>query len=347
MKGYAILPLCFLTAVHFGDAAQGGGLHEAEPVCRADTFYSALCVEALQKSAEDFEKWISDTREGRILISDLLPWYFRDDSYEWYIPKPVVNVKTESKPARETLEEARHLSSFRKQSKKRAFLRASEIAIYMDDLAYHSSSLEEEPVFGAYASDTHFNGRTRTPYSVGSFSFHEDTEKNERAGLYVLLQLEDVDDLEFVTSLIRWVGLSGIGGRRSSGMGKFALDRDPILLQAGDDPEDNDETALYNMLEDENSEIQMALSGVLPMPEEAAVAAKGRGLWLKRSGFTWSEGMEAPVKEKSIYMMAAGSTCPTRMKGRIADVATPAVGHPVYRYGKGFFLGVPKCNTGK
>ncbi len=341
MKCYAILPLRFSAAVHFGDAAQGGGLNEVETLCRADTFYSALCVEARKKSAEDFENWIAKTREGRVVISDLLPWYFRDGRYEWYIPKPVMNVKNESAGKRETLEEARNLSSFRKQSKKRAFLRASDMMMYVDDLVYRSSSLEEEPVFGSYASDTHFNGRTRTPYSVGSFSFHEDAEKEERAGLYVLLGLEDEGDLERMISLIRWTGLSGIGGRRSAGMGQFEPEAEPVILQKGD-RDDSDEAALFDMLEDEASDTQMALAGFLPAPDEAAAAANGRGLWLKRSGFTWTEGMEAPVKEKSIYMMASGSTFPRRLQGRIADVSTPAVGHPVYRYGKGFFLGVPK-----
>ncbi len=341
MKRYVILPLRFLTAVHFGDASQGGGLNEVETLCRADTFYSALCVEALKKSTVDFEAWISKTQEGRIVISDLLPWYFREGRYEWYIPKPVMNVEAGPTAKRETLTEARSLSTFRKQSKKRAFLRASDMMMYMDDLVYYSSSLEEEPAFGSYASDTHFNGRTRTPYSAGSFSFHEDRAKDERAGLYLLLRLEDEADLTSVTALIRWTGLSGIGGRRSSGMGQFVLDHEPILLKSGD-WDDCDEAALFGMLEDKDSDTQVALSSFLPMAEEAAQAAKGRGLWLKRSGFTWTEGMDAPVKEKSIYMMASGSTFSARLTGRIADVSTPAVGHPVYRYGKGFFLGVPK-----
>ncbi len=334
MKTYAILPLRFIAPVHFGDAAQGGGLQEVGLTCRADTLYSALTVEALRKSQETFDTWIQKTQDGSILISDLLPWYVRDNRFEWYIPKPVIDVKGEGKSHRETLEEARNLSAFRKQGKKRAFLRASEMALYVDDLTYHSSSLEEEPVFGTYGADTHFNGRTRKPYSAGSFSFHEN------AGLYLLLGLSQIEDLEMVRSLVEWAGLTGIGGRRSSGMGKFELAHAPILLQPGDDAEDHDDVALYEMLQQEDG-AQMALSSFLPAKEEVSLAAEGRGLWLKRSGFTWTEGMEAPVKEKSIYMMAAGSTFSARMEGRIADVSTPAVGHPVYRYGKGFFLGVP------
>ena len=335
MKTYAILPLRFIAPVHFGDAAQGSGLQEVGLTCRADTLYSALTVEALRKSQSTFEAWIRKTMDGSIRLSDLLPWYFKDHQYEWYIPKPVIAVKREGETTRETLEEARSRSAFRKQEKKRAFLRASEMGLYLDDLVYHTSSLDEEPIFGAVGVDTHFNGRTAKPYGVGSFSFAEN------AGLYLLLGLSQAEDLEMVTSLIAWLGLSGIGGRRSGGMGKFELAHDPILLEAGDDWEDHDDTALYDMLQKEDG-TQMVVSSFLPCADEVSIAAEGRGLWLKRSGFTWTEGMEAPVKEKSIYMMAAGSTFPSRMDGRIADVSTPAVGHPVYRYGKGFFLGVPQ-----
>ena len=335
MKTYAILPLRFIAPVHFGDAAQGGGLEEVGLTCRADTLYSALTVEALRKSQSAFDEWIRKTHDGSIRISDLFPWYGRNTNFEFYIPKPVLEVKAGKKTGRETLTEARNLSAFRKQAKKRAFLRASEMGLYLDDLAYHTSSLEEEPTFGTFGADTHFNGRTGKPYGAGSFSFHDN------AGLYLLVELSQAEDLDMVTSLMTWTGLSGIGGRRSSGMGKFELAHEPILLEAGEDWEDHDEVALYDMLQMADGDVQMAIAGFLPRAEEAAMAAEGRGLWVKRSGFTWTEGMDAPVKEKSIYMMAAGSTFSSRMEGRIADVSTPAVGHPVYRYGKGFFLGVP------
>ena len=47
----------------------------------------------------------------------------------------------------ESLQKARSMSSFRKKSKKRAFLKASDLGLYIDDLRYGSASLEEEPAF--------------------------------------------------------------------------------------------------------------------------------------------------------------------------------------------------------
>lgn len=92
---------------------------------------------------------------------------------------------------------------------------------------------------------------------------------------------------------------------------------------------------------DTQAATQMTISCLLPKKEEIEAGIEVKGLWMKRSGLTWTPGMGSAVKEKSIYMLPAGSTLSCRLAGRIADVATPAVGHPVYRYGKGFFLGVP------
>lgn len=140
-------------------------------------------------------------------------------------------------------------------------------------------------------------------------------------------------------ALFHLLGLSGIGGRRSSGMGKFELGADPILVSKS--AEEEDTGALYELLMDTQAATQMTISCLLPKKEEIEAGIEVKGLWMKRSGLTWTPGMESAVKEKSIYMLPAGSTLSCRLAGRIADVATPAVGHPVYRYGKGFFLGVP------
>ena len=112
---------------------------------------------------------------------------------------------------RQTLKEAREASSFRKKSKKRAFLRASELSLYIDDLRFGENSLEEEPAFASLSVDTHYNGRLARPYAAGSFSFAEN------AGLYVLLRLADEKDLPSVLALFHLLGLSGIGGRARAG----------------------------------------------------------------------------------------------------------------------------------
>lgn len=333
MSTYRILPLKFTAPVHFGDASGGGGLDAVQPVCRADTFFSALCSEAARMGKTELNRLVNKVSQEEIAFSDLFPWYLRDGSYEWYVPKPVISVQPKETKS-ETLQKARNLASFRKKSKKRAFLRASDLGLYIDDLRYGSASLEEEPVFGETLSAVHFNSRTRTPYSAGSYFF------SPSAGLYVLIRMDDSADWEWLEPLICIMGMTGIGGRKSSGMGSFIKAHDSILLS--EENENADEAVLSELLKDRKTDCQMALSVFLPTEDELEIAAGGTGLWIQRSGFTWSPGMESPVKTKSIYMLSAGSCFVTRLHGRIADVRTSGVNHPVFRYGKGLFLGVPK-----
>ena len=332
MSTYILLPLHFLAPVHFGDASGGGGLDAVQPIGRADTFFSALCCEAIRQGASALERIVRKTEIGDITFSDLLPWYQRDGEYEWYVPKPVLSMPAQ--PAKdESLQEAKTNSSFRKQEKKRAFLRASELSLYIDDLRYGESSLTEEPTFSTAVSQVHFNGRTRSPYSAGGHFFAP------HAGLYSLIRLEKTEDTDWLITLVRLTGLSGIGGRKSSGMGRYDI-QEVVTLSPEDENEDT--AALYDLLEDKTAEEQMSLSSVLPKEEEISLAARARGLWIRRSGLSWSQGMDVPVKMHPLYMLASGSCFDSCLTGRIADVSTPAVGHPVYRYGKGLYVGVPK-----
>lgn len=333
MSTYILFPLHFLSPVHFGDASGGGGLDAVQPIGRADTFFSALCCEAARQGEMALQKLVEKTKQGDITFSDLLPWYKREGSYEWYVPKPVLSVPPQ-KTKEETLQEARNNSTFRKQAKKRAFIRTSEVSLYIDDLRYGENSLTEEPTFGTVVSQVHFNGRTRKPYSTGSYMM------DGTAGLYSLIRFENEEDISWLKALVEMVGLSGIGGRKSSGMGHFVIDGTPIDL--AEDSDNKDSSALYEMLEDTEAEEQMTLSTLLPFAEEAEVAAKARGLWLRRSGLSWSQGMEVPVKMHTLYMLSSGSCVDRRISGCIVDVSTPAVTHPVYRYGKGLYVGVPK-----
>lgn len=333
MSTYIILPLKFTAPVHFGDASGGGGLDAVQPIRRADTFFSALCSEAARLGGQMLDKLVQKVNHEEIAFSDLFPWVRRDGIYEWYIPKPVISIPAKDMQV-ESLQKARSMSSFRKKSKKRAFLKASDLGLYIDDLRYGSASLEEEPVFGEALSVVHFNGRTGTPYSAGSYFFAP------HSGLYVLVRLENSADWEWLESLICLTGIAGIGGRKSSGMGTFIKEQDGISLSSKSDNED--EAFLAKFLEDGKTDCQMALSVFLPADNEIEEASRGSGLWVQRSGFTWTPGMESPVKTKSVYMLSSGSCFASRLHGRVADVSTGAVSHPVYRYGKGLYLGVPK-----
>ena len=132
----------------------------------------------------------------------------------------------------------------------------------------------------------------------------------------------------------------GIGGKRSSGWGKYRLEDDPLELSE-DDFYGGDDAALYKMLSSDHAEYYMTLSSFLPSLEEVKDAAAGTGRIIKRGGFAWSREMTGAAKVSSVYMMESGSCFSKRLDGRIADVNNGSAPHPVYKYGKGLFVGLP------
>lgn len=332
MSTYVLLPLRFLSSVHFGDASGGGGLDALQLTCRADTFFNALCSEAARLGEAVLSRLVAKAESGEIAFSDLLPWYKSGNAYEWYIPKPMLLISGKERQG-QSLQEVRESASIQKKAKKRAFLRTSELRLHIDACRRGSSPLKDEPDFAGSISQVHFNGRERVPYSTGSYFFAPN------AGLYIVIRLSQKEDMRWLSTLIHLTGLSGIGGRKSSGMGRFT---EEMPYQVLNGRENNKDTAvMYELLMDTKATAQMSLCSLLPKKEEIETAAHGTGLWIRRSGLSWSEGMESPAKMHTIYMMAAGSCLSHRLEGRIADVSTPAVSHPVYRYGKGLYVGVP------
>lgn len=136
------------------------------------------------------------------------------------------------------------------------------------------------------------------------------------------------------------LGMTGIGGKRSSGWGNYRLEDDPLELSQ-DDFYGGDDAALYKMLSSDHAEYYMTLSSFLPSLEEVKDAASGTGKIIKRGGFAWSRDMISAAKTNSVYMMASGACFSKRLAGRIADVNNGSAPHPVYKYGKGLFVGLP------
>ena len=79
---YKIYKFHFKTAVHFGN----GTLTDASNRLMADTVFSAICLEAVKKSAEDLQQLVTWTKEGSFQISDAMP--FIEDTL--YLPKPTL-----------------------------------------------------------------------------------------------------------------------------------------------------------------------------------------------------------------------------------------------------------------
>ena len=166
------------------------------------------------------------------------------------------------------------------------------------------------------------NGNDETvPYRVGQFYF------NEGNGLYIILGYdEDAVCYEF-ENLLTAAGYSGVGGERSSGLGRFTV-------KEAEDTED-----LLGLL-GKPADRYMTLSSSLPREEELENVLKdARYRVIKKSGFAASTQYAKDQRKRDLYVLAAGA-CVTQMyEGDVYDVGTGEA-HPVYRYAKPIFMEV-------
>ena len=325
---HEIILFRFTSPVHFGDAAEGGDLGEILSYCRADTFFSALCREAADISQELLACVVEGVQRGKLRFSDLFPWKKGTSCYELYLPRPVMNLPHTEQAKTLSYEEVREQSGERKKYKKRSFIRASEMESYLQE-----RNISAQPDFGKEELRTQYNAREKRPYGIGAYHFMPD------AGLYLILS-GDEELAEKLEPLIKLLGMAGIGGKRSSGFGKYIFEDDPLDL-SDENTYGGDDVSLYKMLCAGHSNCYMALSSFLPEKLEVGDMSSGTGKIIKRGGFAWSREMTGPAKVSSVYMMASGSCFSKRLEGRIADVNNGSVPHPVYKYGKGLFVGLP------
>lgn len=325
---HEIILFRFTSPVHFGDAAEGGDLGEILSYCRADTFFSALCREAADISQELLACVVEGVQRGKLRFSDLFPWKKGTSCYELYLPRPVMNLPHTEQAKTLSYEEVREQSGERKKYKKRSFIRASEMESYLQE-----RNISAQPDFGKEELRTQYNAREKLPYGISGYHFISD------AGLYLILSGDEAF-AERLELLIKLLGMAGIGGKRSSGFGKYIFEDDPLDL-SDENTYGGDDVSLYKMLCAGHSNCYMALSSFLPEKLEVGDMSSGTGKIIKRGGFAWSREMTGPAKVSSVYMMASGSCFSKRLEGRIADVNNGSVPHPVYKYGKGLFVGLP------
>mgnify|MGYP000935494121 FL=1 len=168
------------------------------------------------------------------------------------------------------------------------------------------------------------------PYYVGTFVFAKNT------GLYGIIQGEE-SIVQLSLDLLEQLGLSGIGGKRSSGYGKFRFHDDPFVLD--EEPPYDDAIELKRRMDDKTAQWHMNMSLLIPHAGDINDIKQGFYSLKKRSGFVSSFGFGYVHKRHDIYGIASGSCFKSRPVGEIASMENDK-GHPVYRNGKALYLGV-------
>lgn len=303
---YEIYKLDFRTGVHFGT----GMLNESVMTFYADQLFSALYIEALKQGrADDF---MNKVKAGQLLFSDAFPFI----GQRYFVPKPMLYVENKGEEQGDSIK--------KKKLKKLLFLPEEELNAFLDgSLEYKDDPLKN---IGKFVQQTKGNVRSgeddTRPFRVGMFNF------NEESGLYVVLAYEDVTGKELFEELFEALSYTGIGGEKSSGLGKFVLRTGKL-------------SADYRRRLKDKTGKNMLLSVALPQQEEMEGALDEASYMLvKRSGFIDSQTFAPELRKKrDLYVMGSGSVVKYRFKGDVYDIA-PAGKHPVYRYAKPLFLGV-------
>lgn len=307
--------LTFPGPVHFGRGRLSDGAYTFD----AATLFSALYIEALRCGTQD--GLLEAARCGSLLLSDGFP-YIKETLY---LPKPMVAPETFD--AANEAREGRRDSRERKANKKLSYVPAQRYADYLagkfDSIAELGRFNLGEGSLQTKVNLTRSDGDDAKPYFVGGFSFAPG------AGLYFIVQGDY--DLE---PLLEPLSYAGLGGKRTSGYGRFAYgveDSDPLSRLAPGGAEALDAST------------QVLLASSAPREDELsdALLEGARYQLVRKGGFVQSAAHSAsPRKKRDLYVFAAGSTFARRYQGDVYDVNATPGSHPVYRYAKAMWMEV-------
>lgn len=305
---YIAYKLCFQTGVHFGD----GMLNDTKNTFCADTLFSAFCIEALKFGEKNLQNVYEKFNSGKLKISDGFP--FIDSNL--YIPKPLYTVESSESDIGD-----------RKKWKKLKYLSLEKLDDYFAgklDVEKENDRLSRLGKLEVRQSVNLKNEEKSEPFSVGIYHFNNKLD----CGLYFILGYEEDDDRYMIEDLTDSLGYQGIGGKISSGLGKFSMI-----------PQELSESVVRKF--DGSASGYILLTTSLPRDSEIDGALEGSNYLLeKRSGYISSNNYaEELVKKQDIYFIKAGSFMKKRFDGDIYNVGGHGT-HPVWRYAKPIMLGV-------
>ncbi|UUX33729.1 type III-A CRISPR-associated RAMP protein Csm4 [Fundicoccus culcitae] len=285
---------------HFGD----GMLNESVDFFEASRLYSALYLEAITQHKE--EAFIKLTQSENFHISDAFPY-----DVEPFLPKPIgyPKVSEESK----SIEELKTARQNAKAVKKITYIPLSEFDNYLsgkgDLTAISDRQKDLSQSFVAIRKGV-------DPYEVGIRTF--------KYSLYVVASQSDLFD-----NLMSALQYSGLGGKRTSGLGQFDLTIKDLPDNMLTHISGND----YNRF--------VALTSSLPTEEELTVAVTNANYLLKKaSGFAYSPESKQLLRKQDVYKFRAGSTFTNKYQGSILNVEPDQFPHPVWHFARGLFYGI-------
>lgn len=301
---YKIYKMIFTQGVHFGDHS----LEKSEITFQADTLFSALCIEALK--IDKLDVLLNSVTENHLVFSDAFPYM----GQEFFIPKPMKKI--------EQVVQSEDVTT-RKKFKKLEYIQVSLLDKYIKG-QYPINKGSDIKKLGIHVLKTSASIRGNEealPYRVGIYRFKKEN------GLYIVVGYDSQEILDLFDELFEMLSLSGIGGKKNSGLGHFDLEIAELPKE-------------LNQRLNTKGEV-MTLSVSLPTEDELEeILDDSRYLLVKRSGFidsyTYSKEQR---RKKDIYLFKSGSCFNKTYQGDIYNVSSGG-SHPVYKYAKPLFMGV-------
>lgn len=302
---YGIYKLSFPQGVHFGR----NSLESGENTFCADTLFSALCQEAVKGDILDRMLW--HVRNGELFLSDAFP--YKED--ELFLPKPFLRIDPKDNEGD---------SKTKKIYKKMKYIPCSLFETYLKGnlLPEQAEKFNNVGLLYRKTSVSIRGEEESVPYRVGVYYYHEGN------GVYFIAGTGNGEIRDLLEKLLLSLSYNGLGGKRSSGLGRFQFERKELPQFISD-----------HIGRQGNKYITLSVS----LPKEAEIEAVLDGAQykiLKRSGFVASEHYaDEWRKKKDLYVFASGSCFMRMFSGDVYDVSNKG-NHAVYRYAVPMFMGV-------
>ena len=304
---YVIYKLKFTAPVHFGKKL----LSDSAFTLCSDTIFAALCLEAVQMGSKQLDILVNAVKSNAVQLSDAFP-YIGD---KFLIPKPHIFVEHS---------QDENSSIIKKAYKKLKYITIDDFESYLNGAfdVLNAVQMSELGVSSLKISASIRNGEGETkPYEVGTYSFYDG------CGMYLIIGCSSNDMKALVDLLMDQLQHSGLGGKRSSGYGRFVFEVFEVDKWLNDRL--NCEATKY-----------MLLNTALPTENELeGVIRNANYSLIKRSGFVASSGYsDTWQRKKDLVMFQSGSCFDRRFEGDVYDVSDNTGSHPVFRSGKPMFM---------
>lgn len=284
-------------SAHFG----AGTLDSSKMTFSADRLFSALAIEA--KKIGKMEEFVSMADQDEFALTDAFPYLSAP-----FLPKPIGFPKFEQPDLTTDVKEVRRQA---KMAKKLQFIPLDKFDSYVNGMLFEEA--EHAVTNIVTKNQPHVDGNL---FQVSTVRFRD------ASSLYVIATESDLLN-ELMTSL----QYAGIGGKRSSGYGRFDLTITDI-------PD-----ALNNRLTKVHQGPVMTLTTSLPIEKELEhVMGTGSYLLSKSSGFAYSTESKENYRKQDLYKFASGSTFCETYTGQIVDVRPLGFPHEVLNYAKPLFF---------